>query len=87
MLLVAGAWPVLHVRRRTTRRLRSASEFTARAAIEAARVSRDSDPRTVPEAEELLSRAELLLASSAGADAADRATELARDADRLWSGR
>lgn len=85
MVVVAGGWPVLLARRRTGRRRRSAAEFTARAAIATAQLSRDGSVFHDPVADELLARAELLIASTGGPDAADRAAELARQAERRWT--
>jgi uncharacterized protein DUF6403 len=57
---------------------------TARAAIDTAGVSRDACPVPVAEAEQLLSRAELIAAGRGGRAAARTATECARQADALW---
>jgi hypothetical protein len=56
----------------------------ARAAIGTAAVSRDACPVPVAEADELLHRAELILAGRGGSAAAGTAAEYARQADRLW---
>ena len=57
---------------------------TARTAIETATVSRDALRTRLPEAEQLLARAESVAGRRGGASAADSATDLARRADRLW---
>ncbi|WFE29615.1 DUF6403 family protein [Solwaraspora sp. WMMD791] len=57
---------------------------TARAAIDAAEISRDAAPRPVAEAEQLLARAQALAADRGGRTAARAATDYARRADRLW---
>lgn len=85
LLLFAGGfaaalWPRLRARRQTRRTAWS----TARAAIGSATVSRDAAPRPVPEAEQLLTRAELLAAGGGGPGAARRAAAHARRADELW---
>ncbi len=56
----------------------------ARTAIDTAAVSRDAAPVRVPEAEQLLTRAELLAARRGGTAAADSVAGLARRADELW---
>jgi hypothetical protein len=70
------------------RRARTATSRTAwsaaQAAIETAGVSRDATPVSVPEAEQLLLRAELLAARHGGPDAAAQAADWARQADGLW---
>ena len=58
----------------------------ARAAMESAAISRDAAAEPVPAAEELLHRAELIIASGGGEPAAATATEYARRADRMWRG-
>lgn len=57
---------------------------TARAAIDSATVSRDAAATRVPEAEQLLARAELIAAGRGGASAARAAADHAREADGLW---
>lgn len=56
----------------------------ARAAIVSASISRDAAAREVLEAEELLSRAELLVAGGGGVAVAREAAGCATRADRLW---
>ena len=84
VLFVAGFLAVRlpHVQDAALRRRTAWSE--ARTAIETAAVSRDAAPARVPEAEQLLTRAELVAARRGGAKAADTAAALAHRADRLW---
>jgi hypothetical protein len=84
ILGVAGFVTTLLPRRRARAATSRTAWSAARAAIETAGVSRDAAPVSVPEAEHLLMRAELLAAQHGGADAASSATGYARQADRLW---
>lgn len=56
----------------------------ARAAVDSAAISRDATTDIVPQAEELLTRAELLVAHGGGVAAATEAARCATRADRLW---
>jgi hypothetical protein len=56
----------------------------ARAAVDSAAISRDATRHTVPRAEELFTRAELLVAHGGGVNAATEAAHCASRADRLW---
>ena len=56
----------------------------ARSAIETATIRRDACEATVPEADDLLARAEAIAAEGGGPDAAERAERDARRAGRLW---
>ena len=74
------AWPWWRdrdVRRRT-------AWSAARAAIDSAAVSRDAASAPLPEAEQLLARAETIAAANGGARAAQTAEDHARRADVLW---
>lgn len=84
VLLAAGFVSAYLPRRRARQRQRLAAWSSARAAIAAAAVSRDACPSRVPEAEQLLARAESIAAERGGPDAASTATECAERADRLW---
>lgn len=84
VLLVAGFAAAVLPRRRAHDHGRRLSWSTARAAIDAASVSRDAAPRPVAEAEQLLTRAQALAADRGGRAAARSATEYARRADQLW---
>ncbi|APU14936.1 MULTISPECIES: DUF6403 family protein [Actinoalloteichus] len=86
VLLAAGFASALLPRSRGRRQRRRLSWSTARAAIASAAVSRDAAVTRVPEAEDLLLRAELIAAEHGGVAAASTATEHARRADRLWRG-
>lgn len=85
VVLFAAGFAVVFVpwRRAVTERRRAAWS-AARTAIETAGVSRDAAPTPVPEAERLLTRAELVAARHGGMAAADSAAGLAHEADRLW---
>ncbi|MEH0827959.1 MULTISPECIES: DUF6403 family protein [unclassified Micromonospora] len=82
--VAAGFLAALLPRRRARAEGRRIAWSSARAAIHDATVSRDASPATVPEADRLLARAELLAAGRGGADAARAAAEHARRADELW---
>ncbi|WP_435586750.1 DUF6403 family protein [Micromonospora aurantiaca (nom. illeg.)] len=82
--VAAGFLAVSLPRRRVRAEGRRVAWSSARAAIHDATVSRDASPATVPEAERLLARAEMLAAAGGGTDAARAAAEHARRADELW---
>lgn len=84
VLFAAGFLAVRLPRRQAVALRRRTAWSAARTAIETAGVSRDAAPERVPEAEQLLARAELVAARRGGAAAADSATGLARRADELW---
>jgi hypothetical protein len=52
--------------------------------LDSAAISRDATSHSVPEAEDLFARAELLIASQGGTAAAVEAAGCAARADRLW---
>ena len=85
VLLVAAGFGATYLPRRRDRALRLRTAWsTARAAIDSAGVSRDACAASVPEAEELLHRAELLAAARGGVDGAEEAARCAERADRMW---
>jgi hypothetical protein len=84
ILAIAGFVTTLLPRRRARAAASRVAWSAAQAAIESAGVSRDAAPAAVPEAEQLLLRAELLAARHGGPDAASDAADCARQADRLW---
>ncbi|WDZ83534.1 DUF6403 family protein [Micromonospora cathayae] len=84
LLVAAGFVTTLTPRWRARQRERRTAWSGARAAIDSATVSRDAAVRPVPEAERLLTRAELIAAGRGGSDAARTAAEHAARADRLW---
>lgn len=84
ILVIAGFVTTLLPRRRARAAESRTAWSAARSAIETAGVSRDAAPTSVPEAEQLLLRAELLAASPGGPAAASDAADCARQADRLW---
>lgn len=84
LLGIAGFVTSLLPRRRARAAAGRVAWSAAHAAIETAGVSRDAAPVSVPEAEQLLLRAELLAARPGGPDAASDAAECARRADQLW---
>jgi hypothetical protein len=85
MLLIAAGFLAVAVPRRRSGALERRTAWSgARAAIDTATVSRDACPVPVAEADELLSRAELILAGRGGRSAARSAADCARQADRLW---
>ncbi|AGZ44293.1 hypothetical protein AFR_30165 [Actinoplanes friuliensis DSM 7358] len=84
VLVAAGFAAVVVPRLRAGALSRRTGWSGARAAIGTASVSRDACPVTVTEAEQLLSRAELIVAGRGGSAAARTAAECARQADRLW---
>jgi hypothetical protein len=84
ILAVAGFAAALLPRRRAAVASARAAWTVARAAIESARVSRDAAAAELPEADQLLLRAELLAAGSGGPEMAETAADCARRADRMW---
>ncbi|WP_029137350.1 DUF6403 family protein [Nakamurella lactea] len=84
VLVIAGVGSVVVVRNRSRRAGRDEAVAGARAALEAAEVSRDACHGTVPEADQLFDRAHLIISGSTGASGARQAAELADRADRLW---
>lgn len=84
VLLVAGFAAAMLPRHRARQQDRRIAWSTARAAIDAAEVSRDAAPRLVAEAEQLLTRAQALATDRGGPTAAHAATDYARRADQLW---
>src|SRR5687767_12340703 len=84
LLIGAGFLAVVLPRRRSGALERRTARSGARAAIDTAAVSRDACPVPVAEADELLNRAELILAGRGGHAAARTAAECAQQADRLW---
>ncbi len=84
LLLLAGFGAALLSGRRVGDLRRRTTWSSAHAAIASATVSRDACRESLPEAEQLLARAELLAADRGGADAARMAARSAERADRLW---
>ncbi len=84
LLLGAGFLTTVLPRRRSRERERRVAWSAARAAIDSASVSRDATAERVPEAERLLTRAELIAAERGGPAAARAAADYARRADQLW---
>ena len=81
---VAG-FGVVAVPRWRDRDLRRRTAWSAaRAAIDSAAVSRDAAAAPLPEAEQLLTRAETIAGAHGGARAAQAAEDHARRADALW---
>lgn len=84
VVLVAAGFVVTYVPRARARGVRRRTAWSAaRAAIDSACVSRDAAPE-VPEADELLARAELLAAHRGGVAAAAEAADCAARADRRY---
>ena len=84
LLVGAGFAAVAVPRLRAGELHRRTAWSTARAAIGTATVSRDACPVPVAEADQLLSRAELIAARRGGRAAARTAAECAQRADALW---
>jgi len=84
LLAIAGFVTSLLPARRARARASRTAWSAAQAAIKTAGVSRDAAEVSVPEAEQLLLRAELLAARHGGPDAAGEAADCARRADELW---
>ncbi|MFI5914263.1 DUF6403 family protein [Dactylosporangium sp. NPDC051541] len=85
-VVIAGAgFAAAYVpRARAAAHERAVAWSEARAAIGVAVVGRDAARTPVPEAEELLTKAEAIAAGRGGAAAAREAARCARAADRLW---
>jgi 3-deoxy-D-manno-octulosonate 8-phosphate phosphatase KdsC-like HAD superfamily phosphatase len=85
VMLVAAGFLAVAVPLRRSGALERRTEWSgARAAADTAAVSRDACPVTVVEADQLLHRAELILAGRGGRSAARSAAEYAHRADLLW---
>lgn len=84
VLLAAGFATAFVPRWRARARAHAAAWGTARAAIESARVSRDTAGAPVAAADQLLARAETIAAERGGPSAATAAERYARQADELW---
>ena len=84
LLVGAGFAAVVVPRLRVGDLHRRTAWSAARAAIGTATVSRDACPVPVAEADQLLSRAELIAARRGGRAAAQSAAEFAQRADTLW---
>ena len=84
LLVAAGLVATLLPGWRAREETRRTAWSTARAAIDSAAVSRDAAATRVPEAEQLLARAELIAGGRGGPVAARAAAEFARRADLLW---
>jgi hypothetical protein len=85
VVVLAGAgFGVVYLPGARARGLRRRTAWSAaRAAIESAVISRDAAP-SAPEADDLLARAEFLVAQRGGRAAADEAAGCAGRADRLY---
>lgn len=85
VVLVGAGFGAAYLPRRRGLDLRRRTAWSAaRAAVDSAVVSRDATTRDVPEADDLLARAELLVAGHGGPRAATEAAGCAERADRLW---
>ncbi|AOS64030.1 DUF6403 family protein [Actinoalloteichus hymeniacidonis] len=84
VLIAAGFVAALLPRLRHRETMRRTAWSTARSAIDSASVSRDAATVAVPEADQLLHKAELLVAGGGGTAAATEAASSAGRADRLW---
>lgn len=85
VVLAAAGFGVVAVPRWRDRDLRRRTAWSAaRAAIDSAAVSRDAAAAPLPEAEQLLTRAETIAAAHGGPRAARAAEDHARRADALW---
>ena len=84
LLLGAGFAAVVVPRLRAGKLHRRTAWSAARAAISTATVSRDACPAPVPEADHLLTQAELIAGRRGGHAAAQTAAGYARRADDLW---
>jgi hypothetical protein len=84
LLVAAGFVAVLLPRLRSGGLARRTARSGARSAIDTATVSRDACPVAVAEADQLLSRAELIMAGRGGRAAARTAAKCAHQADLLW---
>jgi hypothetical protein len=87
VVLAAAGFGAAYVPRRRNRQLRERTAWAdARAALDSAAISRDASLLAVPVADDLYTRAELLVAGEGGLAAAEEAVVLAEKADRLWQG-
>ncbi len=87
VILVAAGFGAVYLPRRRARGLDERTAWAdARAALDSAAISRDAAPLEVPVADDLYTRAELLIAGRGSVLAAGEATALAEKADRLWRG-
>ncbi|WP_033288192.1 DUF6403 family protein [Amycolatopsis jejuensis] len=85
LVLVAAGVAAVAIPRWRDRQLQVRTAWSAaRAAVESATVSRDAAAARQPEAEQLLARAETLVASHGGTRAAKAALAQAQQADELW---
>ena len=85
VVLLAAGFAVAFLPWGRARDLRRRTAWSrARAAVESASVSRDACPVRVPEAEDLLARAEAVAADRGGVQAAGVVSDCAERADRLW---
>lgn len=84
VLVAAGVVATFVPQARRRRQRRDEAWAAARSAIEAATIRRDACVVTVPEADDLLARAEAIAAEGGGADLAERAERDARRAGKLW---
>lgn len=85
VVLVAVGFAAAFVPQARRRRLRGDEAWAAaRSAIETAVIRREACEATVPEAEDLLARAEASAAEGGGPGAAQRAERDARRAGSLW---
>jgi hypothetical protein len=84
LIAAAGYAAVWVPRRRAAAAERRTAWSAARAAIDSAGVSRDACTVAVPEAEQLLSRAELVAGRRGGRTAAESVARDANRADQLW---
>jgi uncharacterized protein DUF6403 len=85
VVLVGAGVGATYLPRARERDLRRRGAWSAaRAAVDSATVSRDAAGHAVPDADDLLTRAELLVAGHGGARAAAEALDCAERADRMW---
>ncbi|MEA5361067.1 DUF6403 family protein [Amycolatopsis sp., V23-08] len=85
VVIAAAGFGVVAVPRWRERDLRTRTAWSAaRAAIDSAAVSRDAATAPLPEAEQLLARAETIAAAHGGPRAAETARDHAVRADALW---
>jgi uncharacterized protein DUF6403 len=85
VVLVGAGFAVTFVPQARRQRERGDEAWAAaRSAIETAAIRRDACAAAVPEADDLLARAEAIAAEGGGSGAAQRAEADARRAGRLW---
>ena len=84
VLALAGFGTAFVARQRARGIVKRTAWSSARDAVARAGVSRDACAADVPDATDLLYRAELIVAGGGGVAAARDAAKLATDADRLW---